>query len=67
MIIEIKRARKFSEMEGMCDEALAQIERQDYAAELLDEGYQKIYQYGFCFCKKSCMVKFSQTGDSRQA
>ncbi len=67
MIIEIKRARKFSEMEGMCDEALAQIERQDYAAELLDEGYQKIYQYGFCFCKKSCMVKFSQIGDSRQA
>lgn len=57
MIIEIKRARKFSEMDALCDEALRQIEEQNYAAELLDEGYQKIYKYGFCFCKKVCMVK----------
>ena len=60
MIIEIKRAQKFGQMDAFCDKALEQIEEQDYAAELLDEGYQKIYKYGFCFCKKSCMVKFSQ-------
>lgn len=60
MIIEIKRAQKFSQMEALCDKALEQIVEQDYAAELLDEGYQKIFKYGFCFCKKSCMVKFSQ-------
>lgn len=59
MIIEIKRARKFGEMDALCDEALGQIEEQNYAAELLDEGYQKIYKYGFCFCKKVCMVKFA--------
>ena len=60
MIIEIKCAKKYGQMEGLCDEALAQIEEQNYAAELLDEGYQKIYKYGFCFCKKLCMVKFVQ-------
>lgn len=27
-------------------------------------GYRKIFKYGFCFCKKSCMVKFLQTGVS---
>ncbi len=58
MIIEIKRAQKFGQMEALCDDALAQIEERRYAFPLLDEGYQKIYKYGFCFCKKSCMVKF---------
>ncbi len=58
MIIEIKCAKKFGQMEAKCDEALAQIEEQNYAAKLLDEGYQNIYKYGFCFCKKICMVKF---------
>lgn len=61
IIIEIKCVKKFGQMEGACDQALAQIDEQNYAAELLDEGYQRIYKYGFCFCKKSCMVKFSQT------
>lgn len=57
MIIEIKRAGKFSQMEELCDEALRQIEERSYAAELLDEGYQSIFKFGFCFCKKSCRVK----------
>ncbi|MBO5487627.1 MAG: AAA family ATPase [Eubacterium sp.] len=60
IIIELKRARKFSQMEELCQQALRRIEEQDYASELLDEGYQKIYKYGFCFCKKSCMVVFAQ-------
>ena len=60
MIIEIKCAKKFGQMEALCDAALKQIEEQDYAAELIDEGYQNIYKYGFCFCKKICMVKFAR-------
>lgn len=57
IIIELKRADKFSQMEALCDVALAQIEEENYAAELLDFGYQKIQKYGICFCKKTCMVK----------
>ena len=57
VIIEIKVAKKFPQMEVMCDEALAQIEEKNYAAELVEEGYQKIIKYGICFCRKTCMVK----------
>ena len=60
MIIEIKCAKKYGQMDQLCDEALAQIEERDYAAELLDEGYQMIYKYGFCFCKKVCRVRFAK-------
>ena len=60
IIIEIKRVQKFSQMEAGCEQALQQMEEQNYAAKLLDEGYKTIFQYGFCFCKKSCMVKFSK-------
>ena len=57
IIIEIKRAQRYVEMDRMCDEALQQIESKNYAAEYLDEGYAGVVKYGFCFCKKSCMVK----------
>lgn len=57
IIIELKRADKFSQMDALCDAALAQIEEENYAAELLDFGYQKILKYGICFCKKTCMIK----------
>lgn len=57
VIIEIKRAAKFAQMEGLCDAALKQIEEKNYALELLEEGYGKVMKYGICFCKKSCMVK----------
>ena len=57
IIIEVKRAEKYSEMEKKCEEALQQIEEKNYAAEYFDEGYKGVVKYGFCFCKKSCMVK----------
>ena len=51
------RGKKFSQMEGLCDSALAQIAGRNYTAGLLDEGYLQIIKYGICFCRKSCMVK----------
>ena len=57
IIIEVKCAAKYAQMEEMCDAALSQIEERRYDEELLEEGYQKILKYGFCFCKKSCLVK----------
>ncbi|MFG6329131.1 MAG: ATP-binding protein [Lachnospiraceae bacterium] len=56
VIIELKRAQRFTEMEGMCQKALQQIEDKHYDAELIDEGYMLVKKYGICFCKKSCMV-----------
>lgn len=60
VIFELKRVRRFTEMEQMCRQALQQIEERHYDAELLDEGYPVILKYGICFCKKSCMVRMKE-------
>lgn len=57
VIIELKRATTFTQMEQRCDQALQQIEDRNYAAELENEGYRHILKYGICFCRKHCVVK----------
>lgn len=57
IIIEVKRADNFSQMTELCKQALKQIEEKKYAAELETEGYEIIRKYGFCFCKKTCMLR----------
>lgn len=57
IILELKHAHKFTQMEELCDRALEQIEERKYDAELVDEGYQSVLKYGICFCRKNCMVK----------
>lgn len=57
IIIEIKVAKKFEEMEEGCDAALAQIEEQNYQEEWRRIGYRNIIKYGICFYWKECMVK----------
>lgn len=57
IIIEIKLAKKFEEMEAGCDAALAQIEKQNYQEEWYRIGYRNIIKYGICFYRKECMVK----------
>ena len=57
IIIEIKAAKKFEEMEEGCDAALAQIEEQNYQEEWRRIGYRNIIKYGICFYRKECMVK----------
>lgn len=59
IILELKRASRYTQMDGLCEAALTQIIEKNYQAELLDEGYTKIRSYGICFCKKSCMVKMA--------
>ncbi|RKI35842.1 AAA family ATPase, partial [bacterium D16-59] len=59
VILELKRAKKFTDMENLCLEALRQIDEKKYADALIEEGYPLILKYGICFCKKSCMVKLS--------
>ncbi len=57
VIIEIKVAKTYQEMEAKCDEALRQIEEQKYEEELRQEGYSDILKYGVAFYRKECMVK----------
>ena len=57
MIIEVKVVKDFEEMENGCQQALNQIETQNYEAALYKEGYRNILKYGICFYRKECMVK----------
>lgn len=57
MILELKVAKAFDQMEGLCRAALQQIEEKDYEAELRKDGYGPILKYGVCFYKKGCMVR----------
>ncbi len=59
VIMEFKHVKRFSEMEAGCKEALYQIDDKHYDAELVEEGYETIYKYGICFCKKSCKVEIN--------
>ena len=56
IIIEIKVAKNYQELEKKCMEALTQIHQRHYAAPLLQEGYANILLYGVAFYKKDCMV-----------
>lgn len=57
VIIEVKVAEKFAELDKKCYEALQQIEDRNYEAELVDECYQNIVKYGVAFYQKSCRIK----------
>ncbi|MBQ3566957.1 MAG: AAA family ATPase [Oscillospiraceae bacterium] len=60
VIIEIKVADEFPQLEQKCDEALQQIEDKQYDMPLKKDCYQKIVKYGVAFNKKSCMIKMVQ-------
>jgi len=57
IIFELKVAKKFGELPSACDEALRQIEANNYAADWSDEGYVDIMKYGVAFYRKDCEIK----------
>ena len=56
VVLEIKHVKKYTEMEAGGNQALEQIEEQQYEKGILEEGYGSVISYGICFCKKSCLV-----------
>lgn len=54
-VIELKYAENGS-FDTSCKEALSQIEKNDYAAVLRDEGIGTIYVYGVACYKKTCRI-----------
>jgi len=58
VIIEIKIAEKYADLDKKCEEALKQIEDKKYEAELKEQSYHNIIKYGIAFCsEKVCRVK----------
>ncbi len=59
-VVEFKVAKRIKDLEKMADEALQQIAEKQYAAELFDDGYEIVGNYGIAFCGKDCLVKFGE-------
>ena len=56
IILELKFTKDFSEMEGLCQKALKQIDDKRYFEYLLNQDRTNVLLYGMCFCKKRCKV-----------
>ena len=57
MILELKISDTIKDMEKKCEEALTQMEEQQYESQLEEDCFQPILKYAICFFKKRCMVK----------
>ncbi|WP_230398429.1 AAA family ATPase [Novisyntrophococcus fermenticellae] len=60
MILELKVARNYMDMETQCRQALNQIEIRRYEEGLMQEGYRKVMHYGIAFYKKNCRIMLSE-------
>jgi len=56
LILEIKVAKNFLDLERSAREGLRQIEEKNYEQDLLYDGYTDIEKYGVAFFRKRCKV-----------
>lgn len=56
LLIEAKHAKKESELEGKCEEALTQVKDKQYAAGI-QKGYRSVTCYGIAFFEKECRIR----------
>ena len=56
MIMELKYAQNFQDLEKACNKAMNQIHDRRYDERLRNEGRNDILAYGIAFCKKKCKV-----------
>ena len=57
ILLELKTARSYRDMDSLCDTALSQIKDRRYREGLQEEGYREVLAYGICFYQKDCEVK----------
>lgn len=60
VVIEVKIADTFRELNAKCDKALKQIRDMKYDVQLIDDCYQKVIRYGVAFYQKACKVKMDE-------
>ena len=56
IIMELKYAQNFQDLEKACNKAMNQIHDRRYDERLRNEGRNNILAYGIAFCKKRCKV-----------
>lgn len=57
IIIEIKVAETFKELEAACDKAIKQITDMEYDSWAPEDGYTEVLDYGIAFFRKRCKIK----------
>ena len=57
MILELKSAETYKELEEACDRALNQIQEKEYGSWLPEEGYTEVWNHGIAFYRKQCKIK----------
>ena len=60
VILELKVADRFNDLDKKADDALKQIEEKKYEMELIDDGYKNIIKYGISFYRKDCVIKIKE-------
>lgn len=61
VILELKQAGSYQDMEKKAREALRQIQDRKYKDALIQDGYQEAFCYGIGFYKKNCKVVLERT------
>lgn len=56
VILELKQAASYHEMDKKAQEAIQQIRNRNYKDALMQDGYQEVICYGIGFYKKNCKV-----------
>lgn len=56
IIVEVKYAKAFGELDKACERAMQQIKDRRYDEALREDGRNDILAYGIAFCKKRCKV-----------
>ena len=59
IVVELKYAKDYNNMEQACRAALDQINDRRYQEYLLNDGRKDITLYGIAFCKKRCKAMVS--------
>lgn len=60
VILELKVAASYTDMENKSQQAIRQIEMKHYEEDLARDGYENVLCYGIAFYKKNCQVAFSE-------
>lgn len=61
IIVELKYAKEFKDMEQVCQKTLEQIKDRRYEEYLLNDDRRDILLYGIAFCKKRCKATVEKT------
>ena len=63
VIFEFKVTGDYDKLEDKAEEAVQQIEKNNYEAELRSEQYRTVIKYGIAFFRKTCRTKLSEYSD----